>query len=205
MTQAIPNEYPGLIPYLSIQGAAQALDFYRRAFGAEVAYRINGLEGRLGHAELRVGKACFMLADPCEANSQMASAPEHSSAISLYLYVEDVDTCFAQALAAGAEQLMEPQDMFYGDRSGMLRDPYGFVWNLASHVEDVSPRGAGTPRRADVRPAAGGHALSGPVGPALRRPAELRARPQRRPHRRRPGLTRPYRDVASPDAEDENL
>jgi PhnB protein len=139
MTQAIPNEYPGLIPYLSIQGAAQALDFYRRAFGAEVAYRINGPEGRLGHAELRVGKACFMLADPCEANSQMASAPEHSSAISLYLYVEDVDTCFAQALAAGAEQLMEPQDMFYGDRSGMLRDPYGFVWNLASHVEDVAP------------------------------------------------------------------
>src|SRR5690606_18048922 len=139
MTQAIPNDYPGLIPYMSIRGAAQALEFYQKAFGAQVAYRINGPQGRLGHAELRVGKACFMLADPCEGNSPMAASPEHSSAISLYRYVEDVDACFAQALAAGAEQVMAPQDMFYGDRSGMLRDPYGFMWSLASHIEDVSP------------------------------------------------------------------
>ena len=139
MTPAIPNDYPGLIPYLSIRGASQAMDFYQRAFGAQVAYRINAPGGRLGHAELRVGKACFMLADPCEGHSEVAAAPEHSSAVSLYLYVEDVDTCFAQALAAGAVQLMAPQDMFYGDRTGALRDPYGFVWNLASHVEDVAP------------------------------------------------------------------
>lgn len=139
MTQAIPNEYPGLIPYLSVPGAAQALEFYQRAFGAEVAYRLNGPAGRLGHAEMRVGKACFMLGEPCEESPQGTAAPGQSSAISLYLYVEDVDTCFAQALAAGAEQLMAPQDMFYGDRSGMLRDPYGLVWSLASHIEDVSP------------------------------------------------------------------
>ena len=139
MTQAIPNEYPGLIPYLSIRGAAQAMEFYRKAFGAEVAYRINGPEGRLGHAELRVGMACFMLADPCDANSHMAAAPEHSSAISLYLYVEDVDTCFAQALTAGAEQLMAPQDMFYGDRAANVRDRFGNLWFIHTHIEDVPP------------------------------------------------------------------
>lgn len=139
MTQTVPNEYPGLIPYLSIRGAAQAIDFYRRAFGAELAFRLDAPGGRVGHAELRVGKACFMLADPYEGCEQTASAPDHSTAIALYLYVEDVDSCFAQALAAGAQEVMAVQDMFYGDRTGALRDPYGFVWNLATHVEDVAP------------------------------------------------------------------
>lgn len=139
MTQPIPNDYPSLIPYLSIRGAAQAINFYQRAFGAEVIMRLDAPGGRVGHADLRVGKACFMLADPCDEYSQMPSAPDHSTAIALYLYVDNVDARFAQALEAGAEQLMAVQDMFYGDRTGSLRDPYGFVWNLASHVEDMSP------------------------------------------------------------------
>lgn len=138
MTQAIPNDYPSLIPYLSIRGAAEAIEFYRHAFGAEVGVRMDAPGGRVGHADLRVGRACFMLADPCEEYTELASAPEHSTAIGLYLYVEDVDACFARALEAGAQQLMAVQDMFYGDRTGSLRDPWGFVWNLASHVEDVS-------------------------------------------------------------------
>lgn len=137
--QAIPAGYSGIIPYLSIAGAAQAIEFYQRAFGAREVFRLDGPDGRVGHAELQIGEAHFMLADPCE-QSPVRNAPtaEHIP-LGLYLYVEDVDVRFAQALEAGARELMAVQTHFYGDRSGSLRDPYGYVWYLASHVEDVAP------------------------------------------------------------------
>src|SRR5690606_36334436 len=114
MTQTIPNEYPGLIPYLSIRGAAQAIDFYQRAFAAELAYRLDAPGGRVAHAELGVGKACCMLDGPYEDCEQTAAARDHPAAIGLYLYEEDVSSCFAQSLQAGAEQVMAVHDMCYG-------------------------------------------------------------------------------------------
>jgi PhnB protein len=138
MVQPIPDGYRSITPYLSIQGAAAAIEFYTRAFGAHERMRLPGPEGRLGHAEMEFGDSVVMLADPWPGGYGQPPG-DAGTPVTLHLYVEDVDAAFARAVAAGATQVMPVQDHFYGDRGGALRDPFGHVWHLATHVEDVPP------------------------------------------------------------------
>lgn len=138
---AIQNPPAGcrsLTPYLAVDGAAKAIDFYRDVFGATELMRLPMPGGRLAHAEIRIGDSLLMLAD--EFPDMGFHGPgAGGSPVNLMLYVDDVDAVFARALAAGARQLKPVQDQFYGDRSGSLADPFGHVWLLATHVEDVTP------------------------------------------------------------------
>ena len=133
----IPDGYEGITPYLICRNAEAAIDFYKRAFGAEELYRIGG-PGMIGHAEMKIGNRIFMLADEFPP---LAQSPETvgGSPVSLYIYVEDVDAFTAKAIGEGLEVLKPVSDQFYGDRSGMVSDPFGHVWSIATHVEDVSP------------------------------------------------------------------
>lgn len=135
----IPKGYHTATPYLTVKGAAEAIEFYKRAFGAEEAFRMPGPEGKIVHAEIIIGNSHLMLAD--ESNNAETRAPQTLKGTSsgVFLYVEDVDATFQQALKAGAKQNQAVEDMFWGDRFGKLTDPYGHVWMLATHVEDVSP------------------------------------------------------------------
>jgi PhnB protein len=138
MVKPIPDEYPQLMPYLIVDGAAEAIEYYKGALGASERMRMGGPDGRVGHAELQIGDAVVMLAD---ANPDMGM--QHPRAIggtpvTLHLYVEDADAVFERAVRAGAKPLRPMEDRFYGDRSGQFEDPYGHRWNVATHVEDVS-------------------------------------------------------------------
>lgn len=135
----IPEGYHSITPYLIIRGAAKALDFYKRAFGAAELFRMESPDGRIGHAEIRIGDSPIMLAD--EHPDMGARSPEAwgGSPVSLMLYVEDVDRVFAQAVEAGAVVERPLADQFYGDRTGGLKDPFGHVWYVATHIEDVPP------------------------------------------------------------------
>jgi len=135
----IPDSYHSLTPYLGIQGAAQAIDFYKRAFGATELFRLTAPDGRIGHAELRIGDSPIMLADSCEEGPLRPPSALDGSSVGLHVYVEDVDAVFAQAVAAGAKTVRPVQDQFYGDRSGTLKDPFGHLWFLATHKEDLTP------------------------------------------------------------------
>jgi PhnB protein len=134
----IPDGYEGITPYLICKNAAKAIEFYTRAFGAEELYRI-GEEGSIGHAEMKLGNAIFMLAD--EFPSMNALSPESigGSPVSLYIYVEDVDKFTEKAIAEGLEVIKPVSDQFYGDRSGHFKDPFGHMWGFATHVEDLTP------------------------------------------------------------------
>ncbi len=138
MAQAIPDGYHGLVPYLHVRGAEAALAFYARAFGAEEVLRLPMPDGKLGHAEMRLAGQIFMLADEMPDWGNLSPQTLGGHASTLMFYVEDVDSAFERALAAGAEAVRPVADQFYGDRSGMLKDPFGHVWTLATHVEDVS-------------------------------------------------------------------
>ena len=135
----IPEGYRSVTPYLIIRGAARALQFYQQAFGAVELLRMEAPEGRISHAEIRIGDSTLMLAD--EHPEIGAKSPEAwgGSPVSLMLYVEDVDRVFAQAMEAGATVDRPLADQFYGDRTGGLKDPFGHVWYIATHIEDVSP------------------------------------------------------------------
>ncbi|MEA3055073.1 MAG: PhnB protein [Actinomycetota bacterium] len=135
----IPAGYPRVTPYLSIDGAAKAIDFYREVLGAEERVRMPGPDGKIGHAELAIGDSMIMLADAFE-ESESAPTPGAlgGSPVTLMVYVTDVDDVHARALKAGAKEIVPLQDMFYGDRSSQFEDPFGHRWNIASHVEDVS-------------------------------------------------------------------
>jgi PhnB protein len=135
--QPIPEGYHTLTPYLIVKGCARALEFYRNAFGAEELYRMAMPDGRIGHAEMRVGDSIFMLAD--EFPERDIRAPQGSPPVSLAMYVEDVDALWKRAIGAGGREHRPLQNQFYGDRSGTLTDPFGHQWTIASHVEDVSP------------------------------------------------------------------
>lgn len=134
----IPEGYQSVTPYLIIKGAAKALEWYQKAFGAKEKMRLSGPDGMIGHAELIIGNSHVMMAD--EHPQMQAFSPTHfqGSPVSLLLYVEDVDDVFQQAVNAGAETLRPVQDQFYGDRMGTLKDPFGHIWSLATHIEDVS-------------------------------------------------------------------
>ncbi|ABC31484.1 uncharacterized protein conserved in bacteria [Hahella chejuensis KCTC 2396] len=134
----IPDGFHSVTPYLIIKGAADALAFYKRAFGAEETLRINGPNGSIGHAEIQIGDSRIMLADEFPDMQCLSPQTLGGSPVSLMLYVPDVDATFAKALAAGAKVRTQIEDKFYGDRSGSLEDPFGHVWHIATHVEDFS-------------------------------------------------------------------
>ena len=134
----IPDGYHSITPYLIVRGGAKALEFYKKALGAEELYRIDMGGGKLGHAEMKLGDSIVMLAD--EHPEMGARSPQAlgGSAVHILLYVEDVDARIAQAVSAGAKLVRPIQDQFYGDRSGTLIDPFGHQWTIATHKEDLS-------------------------------------------------------------------
>jgi PhnB protein len=140
----IPDGYHSVTPYLIVRGAAQALEFYKKAFGARELFRFPMPDGQIGHAELKIGDSHIMLADePMDAVHQQMGhkAPKSlgGSSVSIMLYVEDVDAVAKQAVAAGAKEVRPVVDQFYGDRSGTFQDPFGHIWTIGTHKEDVSP------------------------------------------------------------------
>ena len=135
----IPAAYPRVTPYLSVDGAADAIDFYCDIFGAVEKVRMGAPGDKIGHAELEVGGSMIMLADFFPERSGPTPRALGGSPVTLMVYVADVDDVFARAIKAGAKEITPVQDQFYGDRSGMFEDPFGHWWNVASHVEDVSP------------------------------------------------------------------
>ncbi|MDA0284505.1 MAG: VOC family protein [Planctomycetota bacterium] len=135
--QPIPEGYHSLTAYLVCKGATAAMEFYRKAFGAEEVMKLEMPGGLIGHAEMQIGNSKLMLADECEA----ASAPPvpGDSGVGFCLYVENCDETFARAIAAGGTEKRPLQDQFYGDRSGTLVDPFGHTWTVATHTEDLTP------------------------------------------------------------------
>jgi PhnB protein len=138
-TKAIPDGYHSATPYLVVQGAADAIEFYKRAFGAIELLRMEDAGGRIGHAEIRIGDSVIMLADEHPEAGYRGPRALGGSAVSIMLYLEDVDEVVARALHAGARLQREVANQFYGDRNGVLEDPFGHVWTIATHVEDVPP------------------------------------------------------------------
>jgi PhnB protein len=135
----IPDGYHTATPYLIVRDAARAIAFYTQAFGATELMRLPAPNGKLGHAEIKIGNSPIMLADEFPEMGHRSPQSLGGAAVSLLLYVEDVDKRFSQAIAAGAKALKPVADQFYGDRSGTLEDPFGHVWTLATHTEDVAP------------------------------------------------------------------
>jgi PhnB protein len=137
--KAIPDGYHSATPYLIVQGAADAIDFYKRAFGATELFRMQDTGGKIGHAEIRIGDSVIMLADEHPDAGYRGPRSLGGSAVSIMLYMEDVDEVVARAVRAGARLQREVANQFYGDRNGTLEDPFGHVWTIATHVEDVPP------------------------------------------------------------------
>jgi PhnB protein len=137
--RAIPEGYPQVIPYLIVDGADAAIGFYAETLGAKERMRMDGPDGKIGHAELEIGDGLVMLAD--ENPDMGARSPKSvgGTPVTIHVYVEDVDAAFEAALTAGATELRAVENQFYGDRSGQFEDPFGHHWNVATHVEDVPP------------------------------------------------------------------
>jgi PhnB protein len=133
-----PEGYNTVTPYLVIKGAAKAIEYYKNVFGATVVVRMDGPDGKVGHAELQIGDSRIMLADENPVMGNRSAESIGGSPVSLYLYLPDCDKVVAKAAAEGAKILKPVQDQFYGDRSGFLQDPFGHLWGIATHVEDVS-------------------------------------------------------------------
>ncbi len=143
----IPAGYHNVTPYLIVKGAAAALDFYQKALGAEEMMRLEGPGGTIGHAEIKIGDSMIMLADECPEMSFRGPKAIGGTPVSLHVYVEKVDARFELAIACGGKVIRPVQDQFYGDRTGMFEDPFGHIWSLATHTEDLSPEEIG--RRAE--------------------------------------------------------
>lgn len=137
--QAIPAGYHSVTPYMIVKGAALALEFYKKAFGAKELSRSSSPEGEIMHAEIQIGNSIIMLADEYPHMDMRGPQAMNGTPIFIHLYVEDVDSLTAKAVAAGAKVLRPLQDQFYGDRSGSIKDPFGHVWTVSTHKEDVSP------------------------------------------------------------------
>ena len=135
----IPEGYHTLSPYLAVDNAAEAIDWYKRAFGAQETVRMLGPDGKIGHAELKIGDSHLMLSDPFPQASTKPPKELGGTSTSIFIYVEDVDATFKQAVDAGATVTMPLDDMFWGDRFGSVTDPYGHSWSMATNVEDVPP------------------------------------------------------------------
>lgn len=134
----IPPGYHSVTPYLGQRDCAAALAFYERAFGAEKVLRLDMPDGKVAHAEIRIGDSVLMMSDENPDWGSKSAITLGGSPVLLMIYVPDVDAAFARALAAGGTQVRPVQDQFYGDRSGTLVDPFGYQWTLATHIEDVS-------------------------------------------------------------------
>ncbi len=136
--QPIPDGYNTVTPYLIINGAKDAIEFYKQAFGATEVLRLNRPTGDIAHAEIKIGDCKIMLAESCSDSS--VSSPENlgGTTIAIHLYVEDVDAIFEQAIDAGALDLKSVEDQFYGDRTGTLQDPFGHIWFIATHKEELT-------------------------------------------------------------------
>jgi PhnB protein len=134
----IPEGYHSITPYLVIKGASAAIDYYKKVFGAEERMRMDAPGGMIGHAELQIGDSVVMLAD--EFPQQGFSGPRTigGTPVSLLLYVENVDDVWKRALQAGAKELKPLENQFYGDRMGTVQDPFGHVWHLGTHIEELS-------------------------------------------------------------------
>jgi PhnB protein len=137
MVKPIPDNYPQVMPYLIVDGAGEAIEFYKSVFGAEERMRLEGPDGRIGHAELQIGEAVIMLADENPSMSIEGPKSVGGTPVTIYVYLEDADATFERAVQAGAKPLRAVEDQFYGDRSGQFEDPYGHRWNVATHVEDI--------------------------------------------------------------------
>jgi len=141
----IPRGYHSITPGLVIKDGARAIDFYKKAFGAKENYRVENPDGGIMHAELRIGNSNFMLgSEPAQHpghEESCARAPSelNGTTVSLYLYVENADAVFEQAVQAGAQATGKMEDMFWGDRVGQLKDPFGYLWTVATHTADVTP------------------------------------------------------------------
>jgi len=133
----VPAGYHSVTPYLVIEGATRAIEFYKQAFEAQELMRLPTPDGKVAHAEIKIGDSPVMMADAGE--EYRGPRAFGGTPVSLMVYVEDVDRIFRQALAAGAKEHRPVTDQFYGDRSGTLIDPFGHMWTVATHVEDVSP------------------------------------------------------------------
>ena len=151
----IPAGYHSVTPYLSVRGAAQAIEFYKKAFGAKEIMRMPGPDGKVGHAEVRIGDSRVMLADEYEAMAFLSPQARGGTTVNIHLYVHDVDAIVARATAAGGKLVRPVQDQFYGDRTGSIEDPFGHVWHVATHKEDLSM--AELKRRAEQMAKQGGH------------------------------------------------
>ena len=135
----IPENYPRVSPYLCVDGAAAAIDFYREVLGATERGRMSGPDGKVAHAELEVGDSLIMLSDEFPEMGARSPKTVGGTPVLLNVYVEDVDHTFEVARKAGAKSVRDPEDQFYGDRSGQFEDPFGHQWSVASHIEDISP------------------------------------------------------------------
>jgi PhnB protein len=138
MTKPVPEGYHTVSPYLAVEDAARAIDYYVKAFGAKEVVRMNAPDGSIGHAELEIGDSRVMLADPFPQSSTRPPKELGGTSVSVFLYVEDVDATVKQAVDAGGTLTMEVADQFWGDRFGGFTDPFGHSWSVATHVEDVS-------------------------------------------------------------------
>ncbi|WP_448604016.1 VOC family protein [Thermoleptolyngbya sp.] len=134
----IPDGYATVTPYLVVHNAAGAIAFYQQAFGATELMRLADPSGKLAHAEIKIGNSLIMLSDEFPEMNQRSAQSIGGTPVSMMLYVEEVDTLFRQAIAAGATEVRPVENQFYGDRAGTLADPFGHVWTISSHVEDVS-------------------------------------------------------------------
>ncbi len=135
----VPEGYHTVTPYLIIQGASQALEFYKKAFAAEELVRMGGPDGKIGHAEIKIGDSMIMLADEHPEMGYRGPKAYGGSPVGIHLYIDDVDSMFRKAIAAGAKELRPLKDQFYGDRSATFEDPFGHVWTISTHKEDVPP------------------------------------------------------------------
>ena len=134
----IPEGYHSVTPYLIINGAGEAIEFYKKAFGASELFRIPAPGGKIGHAEINIGDSRIMLADEYPEMGYKSPSSWGGTAVSLMIYVADVDSVYQQAIAAGGKEKRAVKDEFYGDRLGTMEDPFGHVWHIATHKEDIS-------------------------------------------------------------------
>ena len=135
----IPDGYSSVTPYLAVDDAAKAIAFYQKAFNAVELFRMEGPDHRIGHAEIKIGNSHVMLADECPRMEIRSPKTLGGAGISIMIYVDNVDVIYPQAIAAGGVELRPLRDQFYGDRSGTLKDPFGHVWTVSTHIADYSP------------------------------------------------------------------
>jgi PhnB protein len=134
----LPKGYNNITPYLVVKGAAKAIDFYKKVFGAKEALRMDMADGRIAHAELKIGDTKIMLTDECPEMNMLSPSAYGGVAVSIHLYAKNTDQIIKLAENAGAKTIKAAEDMYYGDRTGMIEDPFGHRWSISTHIEDVS-------------------------------------------------------------------